>query len=74
MNEPSSDPLFTLPETSRRYGIGLHSVRRAAKSGHFPVYSCGTAWPRVKQSEFEAWLDSTQIRQRRVVSGAANAG
>jgi hypothetical protein len=53
------DELLTLPSLSRTYKIGLHTLRRAAASGAFPVYMCGSNWPRVRRSEFEVWLKST---------------
>jgi hypothetical protein len=52
--------LATLPELSRRYGIGLHALRRAAKRGDFPIYMCGTSWPRVALTDFERWVRSTR--------------
>ena len=57
----SVDPLLTIPELHRLYKIGVHSLRRAAASGAFPIYGAGTNWPRARQSEFEDWLASTQI-------------
>ena len=51
----------TLPEASRRFGIGLKKLRQRADEGKFPVYSGETAWPRIKFSEVEEWLRSTRI-------------
>ena len=51
----------TLPEASRRFGIGLKTLRRRAAAGAFPTYSGETAWPRVKFSEVEQWLRSTRV-------------
>jgi excisionase family DNA binding protein len=51
----------TLPEAARRFGIGVKTLRRRAAAGEFPVYSGGTAWPRVKFSEVEQWLRSTRV-------------
>ena len=57
--------LLTLPELNRRYGVGLHSLRRAATQGAFPLYSAGTAWPRVRLADFERWLESTCLTMER---------
>ena len=54
--------LLTLPEAHRCYGIGLKTLRREAARGSFPVYAAGTHWPRVRRSEFDAWLRSTRVR------------
>ncbi len=58
---PNLNELLTLPEAARRYGLGAKLVRRAAKSGEFPVYRAGGAWPRVIATEFEVWIRSTRI-------------
>ena len=55
--------LLTLPQLRREYGLGMRTLRREAERGSFPVYSAGTKWPRVRRSEFEAWLRSTRIRE-----------
>ncbi len=60
-NEPVQRTYGTLPEASRRFGIGLKKLRRHAAKGAFPVYSGETAWLRVKFSEVEAWLRSTRV-------------
>ena len=58
---PKSRSLLTLPEVHREFGIGLRTLRREAAKGSFPTYSAGTAWPRVRRSEFERWLSSTRV-------------
>ncbi len=60
-NEPVQRTYGTLPEASRRFGIGLKKLRQLAAKGAFPVYSGETAWLRVKLSEVEAWLRSTRV-------------
>ena len=57
---PKSE-LLTFPQLRREYGIGIRTLQREGASGSFPVYSAGTAWPRVLRSEFEEWLRSTRI-------------
>lgn len=44
--QPSSAEQFkTLPQIGRMYGFSVHALRRAAKSGHFPLYSpFGRRW------------------------------
>jgi len=54
----------TLPQVARRLGIGIKTLRRAAKEGAIPVYYAGTSWPRVKFTEAEAWLRSTRAKPR----------
>jgi hypothetical protein len=51
----------TLPEASRRFGIGLKKLRQRATEGCFPVYTGDTFWPRVNFAEVEAWLRSTRV-------------
>jgi hypothetical protein len=51
----------TLPEASRRFGIGLKKLRLRGAEGCFPVYMGGTTWPRVKFTEVEAWIRSTIV-------------
>ena len=53
--------LITLPDVNRIYGIGIRALRRAAARGDFPVYTAGTAWPRVLRREIEEWIRSTRI-------------
>ncbi len=61
MKTTSDKPqLATLPELARRYGLGIKTIRRLAAEEAFPTYQIGRAWPRVRVSEFEAWLRSTQ--------------
>ena len=60
-NDPAQRIYGTLPEASRRYGIGLKKLRQRAAEGAFPVYSGETAWPRVKFAEVEEWLRSTRV-------------
>ena len=55
------DELLTLPEISRRYGIGIVSLRRLARSGAFALYDCNLSWPRVRHRDFEAWLETTNF-------------
>ena len=70
MEKPNSSPettpkiLITLPELSRRYSLSRQTIRRAIKAGGFLLFDCGTAWPRVRVSDIEAWISSTQIKQR----------
>ena len=59
-SRPAETEFITLPEASRRYGIGVKTLRRQARLGEFATYSVGTAWPRVRRAEFEAWVRSTQ--------------
>ena len=62
VSQPKTRAVFgTLPEAARRYGIGLRTLRRAARVGAFPLYSAETTWPRVCFSEVEAWVRSTRI-------------
>ena len=60
-NDPVQRTYGTLPEASRRFGIGLKKLRQRAAKGAFPVYSGETAWPRVKFAEVEEWLRSTRV-------------
>jgi hypothetical protein len=60
-NDPVQRTYGTLPEASRRFGIGLKKLRQRAAENAFPVYSGETAWLRVKFSEVEAWLRSTRV-------------
>ena len=53
--------LLTLPQLNRETGIGLRTLRRALASGDLLAYSAGTAWPRVRRSEFESWIASTRV-------------
>ena len=62
MNRPATNELATLPQIARRYGIGVKAVRRAARSGCFPVYMVGTNWPRARLAEVESWIRSTRVR------------
>lgn len=59
---PDQPEYITIPEASRRLGIGLRSLRRRAREECFAVYSADSAWPRVKLSEVEGWLRSTRVR------------
>lgn len=59
--EPPGEYL-TFPRTKREYGLGIRTLRRLAFTERaFPVYTFGTTWPRIKRSEFEAWIRSTRI-------------
>lgn len=60
-NSPVQRTYGTLPEASRRFGIGLKKLRQRATEGCFPLYTGGTSWPRVKFAEVEAWLRSTRV-------------
>jgi hypothetical protein len=51
----------TIPQAARRFGIGVKQLRKRAAEGAFPIYTGGTAWPRVKFTEVEAWLRSTRV-------------
>ena len=51
----------TLPEASRRFGIGLKKLRQRAAEGCFPLYTGDTSWPRVNFAEVEGWLRSTRV-------------
>ena len=57
----SGSTLLTFAALRRQYGLGDRTLKREAAAGSFPVYRAGTAWPRVRRSEFEAWLDSTRV-------------
>ena len=56
----------TLPETARRYGIGLKMLRRPAKEGAFLVHACGAGWARVRNSKFEAAAQVDSDRRPKV--------
>ena len=60
-NDPVQRTYGTLPEASRRFGIGLKKLRQRAAEGAFPIYSGETAWPRIKFAEVEEWLRSTRV-------------
>lgn len=60
-NDPHRPEFGTLPEASKRFGIGLKRLRARARDGCFPVYTGDTAWFRVKFAEVEAWLRSTRV-------------
>ena len=64
-NGPVERDYGTLPEASRRFGIGPKTLRQRAAEGAFPVYSGETAWPRVKFAEVEEWLRSTRVPVQR---------
>ena len=53
--------LLTLPQLNRETGIGLRALRRALAAGDLPAYSAGTAWPRIRRSEFDSWIESTRV-------------
>ena len=59
--EPIKAEFGTLPQAARLFGIGVRRLRRKADEGAFPLYSAGSAWPRVKFTEVESWLRSTRI-------------
>jgi len=54
-------PLRTLPELSRRSGIGLRLLRAAAASGSLATHKIG-AWTRASETDFAAWLRATALR------------
>jgi len=51
----------TIPEASVVFNIGPKTLRKRAAEGCFPTYTGGTAWPRVKFVEVEAWLRQTRV-------------
>jgi len=59
-NEPVPE-FGTLPQAAKRFSIGVKRLKRHARDGAFPTYTGGTAWPRVKFIEVEAWLRSTRV-------------
>lgn len=60
------EPLVTVREAARQFGIGRHVLEQAAALGLLPVYHPG-GWSRVRLSDVAAWLERT----RRVPRGAA---
>lgn len=58
--------LLTLPDISRRTGIGMRLLRRAQRSGELPTYQIGT-WARVRWVDVIAWLE----RHRRPATEAS---
>ena len=59
---PSATPVYvTIPRASRLLGISAKRLRVAVKDGAFPVYDMGTAWPRVRVSQVQRWVESTRV-------------
>ena len=73
MQRPSLNEreLLTVPELSRRTGIGPKRLREAVQTGALPVYDAGSHWPRVLWADFLVWLRSTRVPAR--ASGEAHA-
>ncbi len=57
MKRIQTDEFVTLPEASRRTGIGLRQFRRAIESDELPVYDVG-GWPRLRRLEVVEWIES----------------
>ena len=58
---PRAAPVYvTIPHASRLLGISARRLRLAVRDGKFPIYDVGTAWPRVKVSEVQRWIESTR--------------
>jgi excisionase family DNA binding protein len=55
------EPLLTMREAARRFGVPRFLLYRAAEKGELPRYDLG-AWPRVYAVDVRNWLE----RQRRV--------
>lgn len=61
--EAKSFELVTLPEASRRAGVGLRQLHRARDRGELPVYQIG-GWPRVRWTEVLAWIERQRTPRR----------
>ncbi len=57
MEQIRSAIFCTVPEASRRSGLGLPQFRRAIKEGQLSVYDIG-GWPRVRWDDVEVWMES----------------
>ncbi len=57
MKQADTAELCTVPEASRRTGLGLRQIRRAIGAGEVATYQIG-GWPRVRWREVLAWLES----------------
>jgi hypothetical protein len=57
-----TDEFVTLPEASRRTGIGLRQFRRFIKGDELPVYDVG-GWPRLRWLEVIEWIKGKRRRE-----------
>jgi hypothetical protein len=63
---PSIEPLVTVRQASRAFGIGRHLIYKAGEAGELPIFDAGS-WPRVRLADVARWLES----RRRAPRGAA---
>ena len=64
MKQPREAELCTVPEASRRTGLGLRQLRRAIQAGEVSVYQIGS-WPRVRWRDVVAWIERSRLADRR---------
>ena len=70
MKKADTALLCTLPEVSRRTGLGIRQIRRAIRAGEITVIEI-SSWPRLRWSEVVAWIES---KARRGEEGAPETG
>ena len=53
--------LETFPAAARRTGLSAKTLKRLAREGAFPTYTCGNSWPRLKRAELDAYVERTRV-------------
>ena len=66
VGEPTIEKFHTIPAAARALGVPTTKVRRAVKSGHFPVYRFGDNRALVRLSEIVAIIDNMGARRMRL--------